>query len=70
MEHHLPTTKDGLVALEDAFTVFAAQYHGAIQENHEDLMNDLSSIGDEAEAILEQIKRAEQEVSRSTYISY
>ncbi|UHA58412.1 hypothetical protein KDJ21_016300 [Metabacillus litoralis] len=60
MEHHLPTTKDGLVALEDAFTVFAAQYHGAIQENHEDLMNDLSSIGDEAEAILEQIKRAEQ----------
>ncbi|PGT91617.1 type VII secretion protein EsaA [Bacillus sp. AFS040349] len=61
MEHHLPTTKDGLVALEDAFTVYAAQYHGAIQENHEDLMNDLTSIGDGAEAILEQIMLGELE---------
>lgn len=61
MEHHLPTTKDGLVALEDAFAVFAAQYQGAIQENHEDLMNDLTSIGDGAEAILEQIMLGELE---------
>ncbi|MBM7542016.1 type VII secretion protein EsaA [Amphibacillus cookii] len=62
----LPTTHDGLMALEDRFTQFMADYKLVIEENQADLIESLTEVRTDAEAILQQIQQPETQLGSQT----
>ncbi|MBU5594932.1 type VII secretion protein EsaA [Amphibacillus sp. MSJ-3] len=53
----LPTTKDGLLALEDKFTLFMTDYQKTIQDSHDDLLESLVEVKTDAVKVLQQIQQ-------------